>query len=68
MKYLVSGGSEKILKIWDFDLYNLVKEINLENSLLKFQFTNDSKFLYVGISGGYLYQFDVENTFKEIYK
>ena len=51
----MSGGSEKILKIWDYNYLELLKEIPLENSLLICKFTNDCKFLFVGISGGTLY-------------
>ena len=60
LKYIVAGGADSILKIWNYRTYNLIKSLKFDDSVLSCKFTDDSKLLYVGI-GNRLYQFYVNN-------
>ena len=63
----MAGGSDKLLKIWNYKTNNLIKSLKFENDVRICRFTDDSLLLYVGINT-MLYLLDVHNKFKKISK
>ena len=47
-KYVVTGGTDKKIKIWNYNDNKLIKTIQLNDWILSIKFTDDSKMLYVG--------------------
>ena len=47
LKYIVSGGHSKVLKIWNYDCSTFNK-VKLDCIINICKFTDDSRFLYVG--------------------
>ncbi|KAM3133589.1 hypothetical protein pb186bvf_014276 [Paramecium bursaria] len=66
-KYL-AYSIDKLLKIYDIQKDNVIREINLDYVIYVIQFTFDSSQLYVGCDKGYVFGFDVLNDFKQIFK
>ena len=48
-----------LLKIYHIKLEKIIKKIKLGNFLMVCQFTQDSTLLFVGLSGGHVYGFNV---------
>ncbi|KAM3142735.1 beta transducin [Paramecium bursaria] len=67
-QYLAYGGSEHQIKIYNLRSMNQCGVFQLEGVCLTCQFTEDSAFLYAGDSLGIIYQYDVQNQFKNIYQ
>ncbi|KAM3136084.1 hypothetical protein pb186bvf_011889 [Paramecium bursaria] len=67
LKYIVSGGDDKLLKIWKYNTCALMKTIRFDNCVQISKFTDDSQLLYVGIHS-ILYQFYSDNQFRILCK
>ena len=46
LKYVVSGGADDLLKIWDYKTCQLIKSIRLNSSVSTCKFTEDSTLIY----------------------
>ncbi|KAM3127413.1 WD repeat-containing protein 6 [Paramecium bursaria] len=68
LRYIVSGGSAELLKIWSYQNHILIRQERLDNWIFICKFTDDNSFLYVGTGGGLLYQFDAEKYFEQTLK
>ena len=55
LKYIISGGSAELLKIWSYTDHILIRQYKLDNWIFISKFTDDNNFLYVGTGGGFLY-------------
>ncbi|KAM3136066.1 U3 small nucleolar RNA-associated protein 13 [Paramecium bursaria] len=65
LKLIVSGGTDQILKIWNYSDYKFIKQYEYLSQVFISKFTDDSKFLYIGTSNGSLYCYDNDNDIKE---
>ncbi|KAM3144874.1 hypothetical protein pb186bvf_003183 [Paramecium bursaria] len=66
-KYLVYGGINQQLNIWDIQLKHLIREIQQEQQINICRFTDDSCQLFVGQGQGYLSQYNLKNNFEQVY-
>ncbi|KAM3128862.1 hypothetical protein pb186bvf_018997 [Paramecium bursaria] len=67
LQFIVSGGSDNYLKIWDYQTYSRINSIKFNSKVFSLKFTDDSKILYVATKK-HLYQLFVPNKFKQLYK
>ena len=67
LQYIVFGGHNNCLKIWDYQTNSSFKHIRMHGIIIICKFTDDSTLLYVGTTIA-LYLFVVHSKFKLIFK
>ncbi|KAM3144660.1 G protein subunit beta [Paramecium bursaria] len=66
-KFLVSGGSDCILKIWDLNSLKQLRRFQLASWIRQIQFTNNSRYLGIGDYEGRLIIIDLTQNYRKIF-
>ncbi|KAM3132613.1 hypothetical protein pb186bvf_015285 [Paramecium bursaria] len=65
-KYIVFGGWDKNIQVFDLQTKELVKYIQIDQDVMICKFDKDSKYLMCGNDSGQLYCYEINKNFKEL--
>ncbi|KAM3135634.1 hypothetical protein pb186bvf_012305 [Paramecium bursaria] len=66
-QYVAFGGDDKLLQIWSLEQNEMIYQIQLDFDLDSYRFSDDDRFLFVGLGDGQLIQFDCYDDFNQVF-